>query len=111
MSDRSPRCGCDRAARRASADHRATCASDADPVVLDPARFRHPPRRRSLCRRRAAVARIAHLICELFLRLGVVGLTRRGPLQAWADQADLADATGLTSIHVNGCSSSCATTG
>ncbi len=51
--------------------------------------------------RRAAVARIAHLMCELFLRLGVVGLTGADRFKLALTQSDLADATGLTSIHVN----------
>lgn len=51
--------------------------------------------------RRAAVARIAHLMCELFLRLGVVGLAGTDRFKLAMTQADLADATGLTSIHVN----------
>jgi len=51
--------------------------------------------------RRPAVARIAHLICELFLRLGVVGLAGPDRFKLAMTQAELADATGLTSIHVN----------
>jgi CRP-like cAMP-binding protein len=51
--------------------------------------------------RRSAVARIAHLMCELFLRLGVVGLAGPERFKLALTQADLADATGLTSIHVN----------
>jgi CRP-like cAMP-binding protein len=51
--------------------------------------------------RRSAVSRIAHLVCELGLRLQIVGIgdVRRFPLPM--KQADLADATGLTSVHVN----------
>lgn len=51
--------------------------------------------------RRSAVARIAHLLCELYVRLKLVGLAGdcRYPLPL--KQADLADATGLTSVHVN----------
>jgi CRP-like cAMP-binding protein len=51
--------------------------------------------------RRAAIARIAHLMCELFLRLGVVGMAGTDRFKLPLTQADLADATGLTSIHVN----------
>ena len=51
--------------------------------------------------RRSAVARIAHLMCELYTRLGLVnevdGLTFALPIT----QIDIADATGLTSVHVN----------
>jgi CRP-like cAMP-binding protein len=51
--------------------------------------------------RRSAVARIAHLICELFARLEVVGLTDGDSFALPITQLDLADATGLTSVHVN----------
>lgn len=51
--------------------------------------------------RRSALARIAHLFCELFVRLGVVGLTDGQNYRLPLTQADLADATGLTSVHVN----------
>ncbi len=51
--------------------------------------------------RRVAVARIAHLMCEMFLRLGVVGLAGPDRFKLGMTQTDLADATGLTSIHVN----------
>jgi CRP-like cAMP-binding protein len=51
--------------------------------------------------RRPAVARIAHLMCELFLRLGVVGLAGPDRFRLAMTQTELADATGLTSIHVN----------
>jgi CRP-like cAMP-binding protein len=51
--------------------------------------------------RRSALERIAHLACELYLRLEVAGLASdlRYPLPL--TQADLADATGLTPVHVN----------
>lgn len=51
--------------------------------------------------RRSALARIAHLMCELAVRLGVVGLSDRQEFHLPMTQADLADATGLTSVHVN----------
>jgi CRP-like cAMP-binding protein len=51
--------------------------------------------------RRSAVARIAHLICELQVRLEVVGLSDSYRFPLSLTQADLADATGLTSVHVN----------
>lgn len=50
---------------------------------------------------RTAYERLAHLFCELFLRLRVVGLTRGDTCDFPITQADLADATGLTSVHVN----------
>ena len=51
---------------------------------------------------RTASERMAHLLCELFFRLRLAGLTEQGtscdfPLT----QADLADATGLSKVHVN----------
>ena len=51
--------------------------------------------------RRSAVARIAHLMCELYTRLSLVnevdGLSFALPIT----QIDIADVTGLTSVHVN----------
>jgi CRP-like cAMP-binding protein len=51
--------------------------------------------------RRTALGRIAHLVCELFARLEVVGLTDGDSFALPITQMDLADATGLTSVHVN----------
>jgi CRP-like cAMP-binding protein len=51
--------------------------------------------------RRSAVGRIAHLMCELYVRLKLVGLAHEGGYALPLKQADIADATGLTSIHVN----------
>jgi CRP-like cAMP-binding protein len=51
--------------------------------------------------RRNAVARIAHLLCELYVRLKLVGLAGDCCYSLPLKQADLADATGLTSVHVN----------
>ncbi|CAA9542615.1 MAG: cAMP-binding proteins - catabolite gene activator and regulatory subunit of cAMP-dependent protein kinases [uncultured Sphingosinicella sp.] len=51
--------------------------------------------------RRSAVARIAHLICELQVRLELVGLSDSYRFPLPLTQADLGDATGLTSVHVN----------
>ena len=51
--------------------------------------------------RRSAVARIAHLICELKLRLEVVGLSDGSRFALPLTQTDLADASGLTAVHVN----------
>lgn len=50
---------------------------------------------------RAAAVRIAHLFCEMYLRLQRVGLadSLRFPLPL--TQIDLADATGLTAVHAN----------
>lgn len=51
--------------------------------------------------RRPALSRIAHLLCELAVRLGVVQLADRGGFDLPMTQTDLADATGLTPVHVN----------
>jgi CRP-like cAMP-binding protein len=51
--------------------------------------------------RRSAVARVAHVLCELSVRLKLVGLANDEGYSLPLTQADLADATGLTSVHVN----------
>lgn len=51
--------------------------------------------------RRSAIARIAHLLCELFHRLQAVGRAADGSFELPITQIDLADATGLTPVHVN----------
>ena len=50
---------------------------------------------------RSAYERIAHLLVELYLRLKAVGLARDGSCDFPLTQNDLADATGLTPVHVN----------
>ena len=51
--------------------------------------------------RRSASERIAHLILELHLRLQEVGLASPDGVDWPLTQYDLADATGMTAIHVN----------
>jgi CRP-like cAMP-binding protein len=51
--------------------------------------------------RRSAMARIAHIFCELLVRLGIVGLADDKSYALPLTQADLGDVTGLTSVHVN----------
>ena len=51
--------------------------------------------------RRNAQARIAHLLCEFALRLEVAGLGEASAYQLPMSQEQLADCTGLTSVHVN----------
>ncbi|WP_238291148.1 Crp/Fnr family transcriptional regulator, partial [Methylobacterium longum] len=51
--------------------------------------------------RRSAEERIAHLMCELLLRLRAVGRTAGDGYALPITQEDLADTTGLTSVHVN----------
>ena len=50
---------------------------------------------------RPALKRVAHLICELFIRLENVGLTNGRSCEFPLTQMDLGDALGLTGIHVN----------
>ena len=50
---------------------------------------------------RSAFERIAHLFCEMYLRLKTVGLVDNGHCHWPLTQADLAEATGLTAVHVN----------
>ncbi len=51
--------------------------------------------------RRTAVARVAHVICELFHRLKIIGMVDGTSFALPITQVDLADATGLTPVHVN----------
>ena len=51
--------------------------------------------------RRSAVERLAHLFCEMYVRLGAVGLTEGHRYVLPVTQLDLADTTGMTSVHVN----------
>jgi CRP-like cAMP-binding protein len=51
--------------------------------------------------RRAARERIAHLFCELFVRMRVAGVAGQDGYALPVTQVDLADTTGLTSVHVN----------
>jgi CRP-like cAMP-binding protein len=51
--------------------------------------------------RRDAYARAAHLLCELYTRMRAVGLTRDGNLELPVTQEELADAMGLSTVHVN----------
>ena len=51
--------------------------------------------------RRDAQTRIAHVLCEFGLRLQHAGLGRENTYELPMTQEQLADATGLTSVHVN----------
>jgi CRP-like cAMP-binding protein len=52
--------------------------------------------------RRNAPERIAHLICEQYMRLKAVGLAELDkPVKFYITQTDIADATGLSLVHVN----------
>ncbi|WP_426954458.1 Crp/Fnr family transcriptional regulator [Muricoccus radiodurans] len=50
---------------------------------------------------RSALERVAHLFCELFLRLRGVGLTEGGRCELPLTQADMGEATGLSTVHIN----------
>jgi CRP-like cAMP-binding protein len=49
----------------------------------------------------AALSRVAHLICELATRLETVGLAAEGCFQMPMTQRHVADASGLSIVHVN----------
>jgi CRP-like cAMP-binding protein len=49
----------------------------------------------------AALPKVAHLICELAARLAVVGLVKNGRFQMPMTQRHVADACGLSIVHVN----------
>jgi len=51
--------------------------------------------------RRDAQGRIAHLLCEFAVRLRAAGLAGQDRFDLPMTQAQLADATGLTAVHVN----------
>ncbi|VIO65147.1 Nitrogen fixation regulation protein FixK [Bradyrhizobium ivorense] len=51
--------------------------------------------------RRVALERVAHLLCELHDRLYPVGMVDDGSCSFPVTQMDLADATGLSAVHVN----------
>jgi len=50
---------------------------------------------------REATERLAHLFCELYLRLRGVGLTNDHSFEMPATQHQVGDATGMTTVHVN----------
>ncbi len=51
--------------------------------------------------RRDAATRLSHLLCEVAIRLEAVGLAERETFELPMTQEQLADATGLTAVHVN----------
>jgi CRP-like cAMP-binding protein len=51
--------------------------------------------------RRPAAGRMAHLFCELYVRLGIVGLAEDFGYDLPLTQELLGEALGLTSVHVN----------
>ena len=51
--------------------------------------------------RRSATAHMAHLICELFVRLEAVGQVHDNTIQLPITQSELGDTLGLSTVHVN----------
>lgn len=51
--------------------------------------------------RRSAYARIAHLFCELVVRFKAVGLAAEQACELRLPQAELGDALGISTVHVN----------
>lgn len=51
--------------------------------------------------RRSTESNLAHLICEVFLRMRAVGLTRDTRFDFAVTQQDLADMQGLSVVHIN----------
>lgn len=51
--------------------------------------------------RRSAMARVAHLLCEMCVRLDIVGRVQDRSFDFPLTQTDLAECLGLTSVHVN----------
>jgi CRP-like cAMP-binding protein len=51
--------------------------------------------------RRDARMRLAHLLCEVAVRMEQAGLGNRAAFELNVTQTQLADALGLTSVHVN----------
>ncbi|MCJ2044374.1 Crp/Fnr family transcriptional regulator [Methylobacterium sp. J-078] len=50
---------------------------------------------------RSAIERIAHLLCELLVRLQIVGFASEDSYEFPVTQLDLADTVGLSNVHVN----------
>jgi hypothetical protein len=50
---------------------------------------------------REAYGRLAHLICEVFLKLRAIGLAQGQSFDLPITQAELGDALGLSTVHVN----------
>lgn len=51
--------------------------------------------------RSSASAQMAHLICELYVRLKAVGLTNGNSFHVPVTQEEMGDALGLSTVHVN----------
>jgi CRP-like cAMP-binding protein len=79
-------------------DHPRLAAAFWRDTLIDAAIFRE-----WLCGlgRRHAYERLAHLVCELFVKYQAVGLTRDGSFELPLTQAEYGDALGLSTVHVN----------
>jgi hypothetical protein len=55
---------------------------------------------------RDALSRLTHLLCEFVVRSRAVGLVDGGPYELSMTQGELADATGISTVHVNQVSTS-----
>jgi CRP-like cAMP-binding protein len=53
--------------------------------------------------RRDSESRIAHLVCELYVRLRAVGRVEGNTFQLPLSQEDIADTAGLSTVHTNRC--------
>ncbi len=51
--------------------------------------------------RKSALSRVAHLLCEIYVRLESAGLAQDGECDLPVTQMHVADALGLTNVHVN----------
>lgn len=51
--------------------------------------------------RRTALERLAHLLCELHVRLSLVGQVKEHGFEIGVTQTDIADILGLSTVHVN----------
>ena len=51
--------------------------------------------------RRSKKSHLAHLICELYVRLNVVGLVQEAGFQLDLSQAEVADTLGVSLVHLN----------
>lgn len=50
---------------------------------------------------RPAIGRVAHLFCELFVRLRIIDLVRGSTFDLPMTQSEIGEATGLTPVHTN----------
>jgi len=51
--------------------------------------------------KRSAISRMAHLLCELYVRLSIVGQTAQDGYAFPLTQRELSECLGLTTVHVN----------